>query len=307
MPEAWSLSERRLSGAQPIAEGLGYYPGSEVAFGEAPVWDSRSEALYWVDCQAKQLLCLEPDTGRLQSRSLPHFPGSYAVRASGGLLMAYRNGLACIELDSGAHTPIPTHVDFDRERFNDGKCDRKGRFWVGTMDRKLEGPAGALYRVDADLSVQRVLEGFVVSNGIAFSPDDRTMYHTDSRRGLIFAYEYDCDRGIIGNQRTFLQIPEGQGRPDGCTVDAEGHLWVSEIGAGRIGRFDPSGRRVRTIELPVRRPSSVMFGGGDLRTLYAVSMRYGCTEQELREKPLAGCLFVIDAGVAGLPEPHFAG
>ena len=191
--------------------------------------------------------------------------------------------------------------------FNDGKCDRRGRFWTGTMDRETHRPLGALYRVDTDFSVHRMDGGVTLSNGMGWSPDDRTMYYCDSRPGVVHAYDYDIATGGIANKRLFIDFRERGGHPDGCTVDAEGGLWIAEIGAGRVVRFDPSGREVATVKLPVTRPTSVAFGGPGLRTLFVTSMRLGLTEAETAAQPDAGCIFAAEPGMAGLPEPRFAG
>jgi sugar lactone lactonase YvrE len=223
------------------------------------------------------------------------------------MIMAFRNELALIDIEKSSHRTIEGPFDFARERLNDGKCDRLGRFWVGSMDREGRQPLGALFRVDRDLTVTRIADGFVVSNGIAFSPDDRVMYHTDSRRGLIYAYDFDLAAGAIENRRVFHDFAEDGGRPDGCTIDSEGYLWVCEVDAGRVSRFDPAGQRERFISLPVTRPASVIFGGKDLQHLYIATMSYGLSPEALREQPDAGCLFRADLGVRGLPETSFAG
>ncbi|MBX6372733.1 MAG: SMP-30/gluconolactonase/LRE family protein [Acetobacteraceae bacterium] len=192
-------------------------------------------------------------------------------------------------------------------RFNDGCCDRLGRFWVGTMDRALREPVGALYRVDPDLSVHRVAGGVTLSNGIAWSPDDRVMYHCDTAAAVVRAYDFDLGAGAVANPRVLIRFGPGEGRPDGCAVDAEGCLWVAVVEAGLVARFDAAGRRVRELRLPVSRPTSLCFGGEGLRTLFVTSMRHGMAEDELAREPLAGGILALDAGVAGLPEARFAG
>jgi sugar lactone lactonase YvrE len=281
----------------------------KAVLGEGPVWDVAEARLYWVDCVGKKLHRYDPRSEKTETWALPQSPGSYALRANGGgLIMAYRNGLALIDPARGKEEPLPTGpLDFAKERFNDGKCDRKGRFWTGTIDRRLKDPVGSLYRIDPDLSIRRMDTGITLSNGIAWSPDNKTMYYNDSRPGVIRAYDFDLETGSISNKRIFADFSDQKGRPDGCTIDAEGHLWVAEVGGGKIVRFDPSGRRVYELPLPITKPASVMFGGEGLRTLFIATMQLDFSEAELAAQPQTGCLFAADVGVAGLPESRFAG
>lgn len=284
------------------------YEELRAVLGEGPVWDDRRGRLSFVDAAEKLLFTLDPLSGTSDRTALPYYPGSYAYRRAGGMVIAYRNQLVIIDGDIAAGRVIPTPgVDFAVERFNDGACDRAGRFWVGTMDRKLKDPVGALFRFDPDHNLTRMVGELIASNGIAFSPDDRVMYHTDTGVARIYAYDYDIDSGAISNRRIFADFVAGRGRPDGCTIDAEGCIWVAAIGAGEIVRIDPSGRRVAAIALPVIRPTSVMFGGSDLRTLFVTSMQHGLTPEELAAQPQSGCLFSVRVDVPGLLEPRFAG
>lgn len=225
--------------------------------------------------------------------------------------MAWRNGLGLIDPAARRFDPVPAGApgvgpDFALERFNDGACDRHGRFWTGTMARTLTDKVGHLFRIDPDLSVHRMLDGIILSNGIAWSPDQRTMYHCDSGARVVRAYEFDADAGTVANPTVFLDLAR-HGLPDGCTVDAEGHLWVALVEAGTLLRFAPSGAIVASVRLPVSRPTSVAFGGGDLRTLFVTTMRDGLSAASQAAEPAAGHLLTLRPGVAGLPEPRFAG
>jgi sugar lactone lactonase YvrE len=155
--------------------------------------------------------------------------------------------------------------------------------------------------------LREVESNLVCSNGIAFSPDDRTMYHTDTGAGRIYAYDYDIAAGDVANRRVLADFVGQTGRPDGCTIDAEGHLWVAQVGGGMIVRLDPKGNRVREIKMPTARPTSVMFGGREFQTLFVTSMKFGLSPEAAAEQPDAGGLFAIDLDVPGLPEPTFAG
>jgi len=281
--------------------------GTPSVLGEGPLWDAETGCLFALDCMSRKLFRVGPN-GQPETWVLPRTPGSFALRKAGGVLMAYRRGLALIEPGTPKLEDVPTpEIDFSVEIFNDGKCDRQGRFWTGTMDREVKEPFGALYRVDPDLKVHRMADGITLSNGIAWSPDDRTMYHCDSRPGMIWAWDYDIDAGTISNRRLFVDFAGRKGRPDGCTVDSEGGLWVAEISAGQVVRFDPAGRETASVRMPVSRPTSVMFGGPDLRTLFVTSMQHGLSKEEAAQEREAGCIFATRVGVAGLPEPRFGG
>lgn len=287
---------------------LKVYAEPRAVLGEGPLWDVAPGRLYWVDADQKKLFRLDPATERVETIDLPLYPGSYAVRRRGGMVMAYRNRLALLDAEAREIQAIDTPgVDFAVERFNDGICDRQGRFWVGTMDRKLKEPVGSLFRLDPDLTLHKMASGFVCSNGIAFSPDDRIFYHTDTGAGRIDAYDFDVASGALSRRRTHIQFRDGEGRPDGCTIDAEGHLWVAAITAGKIVRVDPRGVVVDAIALPTQRPTSAMFGGADLKTLFITSMRHGLTPEQLAAEPQAGCLFAATLPVGGIAEPRFDG
>jgi L-arabinonolactonase len=210
--------------------------------GECPTWDELSGRLLHIDVIGRRLLSCEPDGGQAEEVSLAEIPGSFALRRNGGLLMAYRRGLALRD-PAGNETSIelPSQWDGSRERFNDGSCDALGRFWVGTMDRCLQETVGALYRLDCDLTVHRTASGFGISNGIAWSPDNRTMYHCDSRPPVIYAYEFDLDAGVARNRRILVDFTSPMGMPDGCATDVEGFIWVAAPGTGQVMRFDPEG------------------------------------------------------------------
>jgi sugar lactone lactonase YvrE len=279
-----------------------------AVLGEGPLWDAALARLHWLDADQKKLFRLDPVTEATETIDLPSSPGSYSFRTGAGMIMAYRNKLALLDDDAANPKPIETAgIDFAVERFNDGVCDRAGRFWVGTMDRKLREPVGSLYRIDPDLSLHKMVGGVICSNGMAFSPDDRTFYHTDTGATRIDAYDFDLANGMISNRRVHAEFGAGQGRPDGCTIDAEGYLWVAAITAGMVVRIDPRGRIVETIALPTRRPTSAMFGGRDLHTLFITSMQHGLTPEQLASDPQAGCLFAVDLEIPGLAEPRFAG
>lgn len=279
----------------------------EADLGEGPLWSVREQALYWIDVTQRKVWRHDPATGETKTFNVSGMPGSISTRKGGGIIVAYRNGLALVDLDKGTETKLATPIDFGKERFNDGKCDRRGRFFAGTMDKVIKEPIGGLYRVDPDHTVTRVADGILLSNGLGWSPDNKTMYHNDSRPGYVYAYDYDIETGTVENRRIHIDFTGGQAHPDGGTVDADGCLWVAEVGMSTIGRYDPKGKRMGGVTLPATRVTSVMFGGADLDTLYVTTMRYNLTPEQSAAQPLAGRTFAVQPGVKGLPEVDFAG
>jgi sugar lactone lactonase YvrE len=276
--------------------------------GEAPLWSPAEARLYFADISGRTIHRLDPETGRTETFTTTGMPAGLALHRAGSLLVAWRAGLSLLDLASGAETPIANDIDFAEQRFNDGKTDRRGRFFAGTMHRRMQEPVGGLYRIDADRTVSRIADGIRLSNGIAWSPDDRVLYHCDSRPGLVLAWDYDIATGGIANRRVFLDLSQMPYRPDGCTIDAEGCLWLAEVGNGTVGRYAPDGRRVGGVDVPgARRVTSVAFGGADLGTLFITSLRYGIADEDLAMQPLAGRLFAVRPGVRGLPETPYAG
>jgi sugar lactone lactonase YvrE len=238
---------------------------------------------------------------------MPERLGAVALRESGGLLGAFMTGFKWIDPDTGAVTPI---VDPEPHRpgnrLNDGRCDRRGRFFAGTMDNEEIACTGTLYRLDPNLSVHALASDVHLSNGIDWSPDDRVMYYADSLRHVIWAYDFDLETGEIGNRRAFAEVPEDAGVPDGLCVDAEGCVWSAHWGGWRVTRYDPAGRIERIIDLPAAQITCPAFGGRDLEVLYVSSAAIGMSEADFAKAPDAGGLFALEVGVRGLPASRFA-
>lgn len=274
--------------------------------GESLLWDERAQCLYWVDIRRPAIRRLDPASGRVDSWTMPDLVGCIALADDGRLLVALPQQISLFDaatqtLETFAHPPSVV----EGHRFNDGRCDRQGRFWVGTMHNVTRAPEGVLYRLGADgvLSPQRT--GICIPNSLAFSPDGRTMYFADSLRYSVFAYDYDPAAGRMGAERV-LATTTPPAFPDGSTVDAEGYLWNAEFNASRVVRYAPDGRVDRVIETPVDRPTCCAFGGPGLDTLYITTTSQKLTPEELEAQPLAGALLAIKPGVRGLPEPRFA-
>ena len=291
---------------------------TEAILGESPVWSARDGVLYWVDIKAPAIHRFDPVTRTNDTWPVAQEIGSVALRQGGGLVAGLQDGLALIGADMTTIEWITDpEPDKPLNRFNDGKCDRQGRFWSGTMydpvgapEALIErDPVGVLYRLDGDHSCHAMADNILVSNGLAWSPDGSVMYFTDSPRRVIWAYDYDTATGNIDGRRVFAEIPEapGRGTGDGATVDAEGYYWSAEFRGGRLVRYAPDGTVDQTVDLPVSRPTSCAFGGDGLATLFVTSTIILLTEAELAAQPHAGDLFALDVGVCGLPEAEFSG
>ena len=276
--------------------------------GEGPLWDVADQVLYWVDIKGRLVHRFDPATGQDRHWRVAEDVGSLAVRANGGLVLAMRTGFHFFDPESGqTRRMVVPEPDRPENRFNDGKTDRQGRFWAGSMHDPETKPTGALYRLDTDLRAHRMVDGITCSNACCFSPDGRTMYHTDSPTRIVWAWDLDPDSGEIANRREFVRLAEDDGVPDGATVDAEGFVWVAHWNGWRVTRFDPAGRVARVMRVPVQRPTCPAFGGAGLDVLYVTSASINLTAEERARQPWAGGLLALDPGVRGLPQARFAG
>ena len=280
----------------------------KASLGECPTWSIAEQALYWVDINAPSLNRFDPATGQNTVMPMPESIGCFAVRGSGGFVVALRGGIWLAQRDGTlirkvAAAPYdPTH-----HRFNDGRCDPQGRLLVGTMNEKRDGPTAALYRLDADFTLTRILSDMTISNGLGFSPDRRTMYHSDTPLQLITAHDYDGATGTPSNARVFARFTDPGDRPDGAAVDSEGCYWSAQYRGGKIKRMAPDGRLLAEYPVPAMCPTMCAFGGPDLKTLYVTTARQQREADELARLPFSGGLFSMRVDVAGLPEPSFAG
>ena len=273
--------------------------------GESPVWDERAACLYWVDIRRPAIRRLDAASGNVQTWPMPALVGSIALVEDGRLLVALPQQLALFDPQTAALEAFVEPPPMPPEhRFNDGRCDRQGRFWVGSMHNITRAPEGVLYCLEGT-SLRAVRSGICIPNSLAFSPDGATMYFADSLRHALFAYDYDGARGAMGPER-MLATTVPPGFPDGSTVDADGFLWNAEFNAARLVRYAPDGRVDRIVPMPVQRPTCCAFGGADLDVLYVTTASQHMKPDELRAQPLAGALLSLDVGVRGLPEPRFA-
>jgi sugar lactone lactonase YvrE len=283
---------------------------TKATIGEGPVWSVREQRLYWVDIPEKRIHVFDPSNRSERVFDLPDLVTSATPRRAGGLILTLKKSIAYFDPDAGKLDVLPDpEKDKPGNRFNDGKCDRQGRLWAGTMgDVDWDRPVGSLYRFDPDGRLSRLEEGVRCSNGLGWSPDGKTLYYAESFDYKIHAYEFDPAKGSIGRRRLFASLDPGSGAfPDGLTVDADGFVWSAQPVFGRLVRYDPKGVIERIIELPVSRGTSCMFGGADLDVLYVTTMRGTLTDEQLAEEPLAGSLLALRPGFRGLAETPFAG
>src|SRR5262245_59474353 len=284
----------------------------KARLGECPLWCQRTGRLYWIDIEAPSLNRFDPSTGSNRVWMLPEPIGSFGLcKDQGKALVALKSGLLRFDLDSGDLTPVAApEPNLPHNRLNDGRCDRQGRFWVGSMrdPPHPSAPTGSLYRLDPTERWTPMVGGLYVANGLAFGPEGRTLYHSDSFPAVrsIWRWDLDVASGAISNRRLFVDTHGMPGRPDGGAVDADGCYWSAATDGWELVRFTPAGKVDRRIALPVSKPSMLAFGGERLDTLYVPYIRPA--NVDLSNQPLAGSLFAVDgAGVTGLPEPLFAG
>ena len=282
------------------------------AVGESPVWVPQDNALYWVDIPNGGLQRWSADTGHVHAWKTPEMLACIARHRRGGWVAGMESGFFHLHphsdgsLDSERLASV-AHSRNDM-RLNDGRCDRQGRFWAGSMvlDMGLNLPEGRLYRYGTGQSgvIEAQLYGFIVPNGLGFSPDGKTMYVSDSHPAvqLIWAFDYDTDSGTPSNRRVFIDMNHFPGRPDGAAVDAEGFYWICANDAGLIHRFAPDGRLDFSLAVPVKKPTMCAFGGSRMDTLFVTSIRPG---DDHDPQSLAGGVFALNPNIKGLPEPIF--
>ena len=273
--------------------------------GESPLWDEIAQALWWVDIRRPALRRLDHASGRIDTWTMRDLVGSIALCDDGRLLVALPERIASFDPRTGILVTVATPpAQIPGHRFNDGRCDRQGRFWVGTMHNVTRAPEGVLYRLDPDGRLTAKHDGICIPNSLAWSPDGRTMYFADSLRHTIFSYAFDPASGEMSGERVFAKSTT-PAFADGSTVDAEGYLWNAEFNGWRVVRYAPDGRVDRVIDVPTHRPTCCAFGGPDLDVLFITTASQQMSADELAQQPLAGSLLAMEPGVRGLPEARF--
>ncbi len=277
--------------------------------GESPVWDVQAQALYWVDIEGRHIHRYDWASQTQRTWDTPERVGCIALSARGGLIAAMETGVFAVELLAPpAIRVLPLAAISHRRanmRFNDGRCDASGRFWLSTMcmDMAAAAPVGAWFCLDERGLSAAHCEGLITPNGLAFSPDGKTMYFSDSHPTVqkIWSFDFDMEHGKFSAGREFVDMTPLPGRPDGAAVDAECHYWICGNDAGQVHRFSPSGLLVSSLHVPVAKPSMCAFGGPDLNILFVTSIQPAGAAAGL-----SGAVFAIDTGIRGLPEPRFS-
>jgi sugar lactone lactonase YvrE len=282
---------------------------AHAELGEGPVWVAAEQALYWVDIKGGSVHRFDPASGDQNTWRPPVAPCSLQATEAGGFVGAFRTGFAAVAFvghDVRLEWLSQPEPDRPGNRFNDGKIDPAGRFWAGSMDDAEKAATGALYCLGPDLHCRRMDDGYVITNGPAFSLDGSRLYHTDTLGRVIYQFDLATD-GTISGKRRFVEIPADAGCPDGMCVDAEDGLWVAHFGGARLSRYDPHGRQSDRIDLPVSQVTSCAFGGAEYRDLFITTAAVGLSPEQQRAEPLAGGLFHCRPGVAGIAAGLFAG
>ncbi|MFT4015577.1 MAG: SMP-30/gluconolactonase/LRE family protein [Agriterribacter sp.] len=281
---------------------------AKAFLGEGAIWHPLEHALYWVNIEGKTLHIYDPATKELKTFNMGERIGTVVFDKHGNTIAALQNGIHTIDIQTGELSLIANPLPHKDIRFNDGKCDPEGRFWVGSMHiNQVEG-AGSLYRMDHDLGIHKILDGITVSNGIVWSLDKKLMYYIDSPLKRVDVFDYENATGNVRNRRIAFTIPEGLGSPDGMTIDNEGYLWIAVWGGSCVGKFDPlTGEMKLKIIVPAPHVTSCAFGGNDMDTLYITTARENLTEDELRKYPLSGSVFSAKPNSKGIPAHFFKG
>lgn len=276
---------------------------AKATLGEGPIWDVHTQSVYWIDILGKRIY-----RGVDVLIELDDLIGCIAPRKNSGLILAQRSSFASLDLDSLKLTPLlPVKNEPSNNRFNDGKCDPRGRFLAGTMDMGETDAKGSLYSFDGR-SITTLLSNVTISNGLTWSPDYKTFYYIDTPTREVKAFDYDVETGAIANPRPAVSIPDSLGWPDGMTSDIQGNLWIAMWAGARVTKWDPNtGQLLEQIPVPAKNVSSCIFGGKDLNELYITSARTGLDEDTLTRYPLTGGLFRLQTNVEGMPTFEFAG
>jgi len=265
--------------------------------GEGPMWHPMEQRVYWTDIPTGRMFRYDPATGHHEQFYHGQPVGGFTIQADGALLLFMPRGAVRIWQDGMLTTVIDEIPDERETRFNDVLADTEGRVFCGTMPTKER--LGRLYRLDTDASIHRLLEGIGCSNGMGFTPDRKGLYYTDSAKREIYLFDYDAVTGSLSNQRLFVRTPEGEGIPDGMTVDAEGYVWSARWDGGALYRYSPQGQEVLKIPFPAKKVSCVTFGGRDYTDMYVTTA--GGDRKDV-EGEGAGALYRLNLGIRGVPE-----
>ncbi|WP_449536340.1 SMP-30/gluconolactonase/LRE family protein [Ferdinandcohnia sp. Marseille-Q9671] len=282
---------------------------AKATLGEGPCWDSRKQLLYWVDVLEKKINIFNPVTNLNREIQLDQYVGAIVPRNLDEAVVVLENGFYFLHYSTEEVTLIDEpESHMKNNRFNDGKCDAYGRFWAGTMDKSYVEGQGALYCLDKDRNVHKKVTNVGLSNGIAWSPDNKFMYYIDTLTKKVCCFHFTIETGEIGNPIDIINFPEDEGLPDGMTIDEEGMLWIAHWGGSKVSRWNPkTGKQVGSVEVPALNVTSCVFGGKDLTELYITTARSDLSEEQLTKYPYSGGLFRIEMDIKGSPSYSFRG
>ena len=280
---------------------------TRCTLGEGPVWDPIRQQLFWVDIEEGAVMMLNPSSGSLTTTELGEMIGALALAQSGLLLLALESGMALYDLSSKKILRLPILENPNsRMRYNDGKVDPQGNFWIGSMHKGFEKESGTLYRVRPNGQVDPMVPNTTISNGMAWNDTGSTFYFIDSPTYRVFSFHSDQTGQMLTERKECIHIPETMGIPDGMCMDAEGMLWIAHWGGGQVSRWNPrKGQLLEKIHVPAQQVTSCCFGGKDLNVLYMTTARGGLTKEQLRSSPLSGGLFSYIPGVSGKKANYF--
>lgn len=281
---------------------------TRARLGESPVWSATDASLYWVDINVPSLNRFDPASGINTATPMPENIGFVAFADNGRLIAGLRSGIWSLDAAGRSAQQLAANPEDQRvSRFNDGRVDPRGRLLAGTIDETRAAEQAHLYRYD-ERGLTAVIGGLLTSNGLAFSPDGRWLYHSDTPKFTVYRYPYDVATGQLGERTVFVRLTptdSDRGRPDGAAVDTDGCYWTALYEGGRVQRYSPQGALLAEYPVPAQCPTMVAFGGADLRTLFVTSARDKRSENELERLPLSGGLFAMRVETPGLPEPAF--
>lgn len=274
---------------------------TNALLGEGAIWNSNSKTLYWVDIEGCTFNCYNPDLNVNRVYNTGKRAGTVVPVDDQNVLIAVEDGLALLNLINGRISyKLKTDIHLEGKRFNDGKCDPQGRFWVGSLTTENATGDNKLYSVGSDLKLIEKLSNLTISNGIGWSADSSRMYHIDTPTAEISQYDFDKATGKISNKKVIIKVNPTDGYPDGMTVDSEDMLWVALWDGFGVVRYNPTtGHLLQKIEVPAPKVTSCTFGGEDLDQLFITTATCEMTNEELEQYPLSGSLFVADVGIKG--------
>ncbi|MCY9697824.1 SMP-30/gluconolactonase/LRE family protein [Paenibacillus alginolyticus] len=274
---------------------------AKATLAEGPCWNAEQRLLYWVDIIGKKFGRFDPETGLNEDFPVGEYVGAVVCAGENEVVLATQSGFQRYQMQQRKLAPlVDPESHLPGNRFNDGKCDASGRFWAGTMEIIEKEATGSLYVLETDQSYRKVYGGVGVSNGIAWSLDEKVMYYIDSMKKLVLAFEYEAVKGEISNPRILIDFRNEQGFPDGMTIDEEGMLWIAHWDGWQVSRWNPkTAQKIDSIAIPAAKVTSCIFGGDELDTLYVTTARKGLQEDQAGDQPHAGGIFAVKPGVKG--------